>query len=93
MHKDRSAIAGAVASAFTSPLDMVKLRLQVRHSDGSQPEYKGMLDGLYKVYAKEGLSGLFRGATARVLFHTPSAALTMALFETCRNWWLAVIPK
>lgn len=40
-----------------------------------------------KVYLQDGLRGLFRGAGARVLFHTPSTAITMALFEACKKKW------
>jgi hypothetical protein len=31
------------------------------------------------------MRGLFRGAGARVLFHTPSTAITMAMFEECKK--------
>ena len=44
--------------------------------------------GLFKhIYRSEGVAGLFRGAGARILFHAPSTAITMALFETCQSWW------
>lgn len=36
---------------------------------------------LRAVYKSEGLKGLFRGAGARVLFHAPSTAISMATFE------------
>ena len=44
-----------------------------------------------KVYIQDGLKGLFRGAGARVLFHTPSTAITMALFEACKKKWAGIL--
>ncbi len=91
-----SATAGAIASYTTNPLDLVKLRLQVqRASNGNVnntgSHYKGFFDGLYTVYRVEGVSGMFRGATARVLFHAPNTAITMALYEFCKNYWTILL--
>ena len=86
----RSAIAGSIAAAITSPLDMIKLRLQVNDGKGLADHggtHTSMGEGLVQVFRQEGLRGLFRGVGARVLFHTPNTAITMALFETCRLWW------
>lgn len=49
--------------------------------------YSGIVDVLTKVFRTNGITGLFRGATARVLFHTPSTAITMAVFEECKRFW------
>lgn len=85
--------AGASAAVLTSPLDLVKLRLQVqRGAPGSTAplpwgaRYRGMLDALAEIVRREGgVRALFRGVGARVAFHTPSTALYMTLFETCRD--------
>eukprot|EP00602_Paraphysomonas_sp_CaronLab_P011594 CAMPEP_0185043502 /NCGR_PEP_ID=MMETSP1103-20130426/42935_1 /TAXON_ID=36769 /ORGANISM="Paraphysomonas bandaiensis, Strain Caron Lab Isolate" /LENGTH=156 /DNA_ID=CAMNT_0027583677 /DNA_START=607 /DNA_END=1077 /DNA_ORIENTATION=- len=95
-----SALAGGLASFITSPLDMAKLRLQVqRQSEAAaslaskctgEPRvvYSSFLDVLRKTYAGHGgMSALYRGATARVLFHVPNTAISMALFEESRKWW------
>ena len=87
-----SATAGAIASYTTNPLDLVKLRLQVQRANSSsvvssENFYRGFFHGLYTVYKVEGVAGLFRGATARVLFHAPNTAITMALYEFCKNYW------
>lgn len=84
------ALAGGSASFITNPLDLVKLRLQVQRqiiataNEGvgeSQYHYKNMLDGLIKLGRHEGAAGMFRGVGARVAFHAPATALSMALFE------------
>ena len=46
---------------------------------------------LKKVYREDGVRGLYRGAGARVLFHTPSTAITMAVFEECKKRWTQVL--
>jgi hypothetical protein len=89
-----AAAAGSVASALTNPLDLAKVRLQVevigrtsstsRGSGGSTRTLRSMLR---HVSRHEGLRGLWRGSLARVLFHTPSTAITMALFERFKEFW------
>jgi len=51
-----SAGAGLLSRLLTHPLDTVKARLQV---EGLQ--YHGPLDGLKRIYAGEGIRGLYRG--------------------------------
>jgi hypothetical protein len=33
------------------------------------------------IYTSEGVAGLFKGVSARVMFHAPATALTIALYE------------
>jgi hypothetical protein len=60
------------------------------NSAGSSRPLRGLFDAMRRVYTTEGVTGLFRGAGSRVLFHTPSTALTMALFECCRGFWASI---
>ena len=55
--------------------------------EGTNSLYKIMK----KVYREDGIRGLYRGAGARVLFHTPSTAITMAVFEECKKRWSQVL--
>lgn len=82
--------AAAAASLLTSPLDLVRLRMQVSQeietsNDRSKFNYKSVLTGLSSIINEEGFRGLFRGALARVAFATPSTALAMVLFEKSRD--------
>ena len=58
----------------------------VRGASGAMPwgEYSGMLDGLVKIARQDGVLGWFRGATARMAFHGPAMAITIASFETLK---------
>lgn len=84
-----SGLAGTLASWLTSPLDMAKLRMQVVRStraSGGTPhfQYRNMLHGIFSIAAQEGPAALFKGALARVLFHTPNTAVVMSLLEVLR---------
>jgi hypothetical protein len=90
-----SSCAGAAASFITSPLDMAKLRLQVQraglHSSSTCKrttiQYRNMNDVLKVAYQQGGISGLFRGAGARVLHFVPATTVTMTSYETCRSFF------
>ena len=58
-----AALAAAAAGAVTSPLDVVKTRIQVNMKEG---EFVSLRQGLVATVRAEGITGLMRGATARV---------------------------
>jgi Mitochondrial carrier protein len=60
-------------------------------SNGKGSEGSGLYGVLKRVYIQDGVRGLFRGAGARVLFHTPCTAITMAVFEECKRRWSQVL--
>jgi hypothetical protein len=72
--------AGAIAAFVTTPLDLVKLRLQVPNF-----QYRNFTSGLAQVARTEGIRGLFRGAAPRVLFGTLNTAVTMGFMEFFRS--------
>lgn len=47
--------------------------------------YRNTLDGLRKVYGREGLAGLFKGSGARIAFHTPSTMISMSLYDELKK--------
>lgn len=80
-------ISGAFAAALTSPLDVVRTRLQTQEacphlSNGMKAD--GILGMLRHILRQEGVAGLFRGLGPRVLLAAPSAAVSWGTYETIR---------
>ncbi|KIR24999.1 solute carrier family 25 (mitochondrial aspartate/glutamate transporter), member 12/13 [Cryptococcus deuterogattii LA55] len=73
-------IAGMPAAYLTTPADVVKTRLQSQARAG-QTVYKGIVDGLSKIFREEGLRALFKGGLARVIRSSPQFAVTLACYE------------
>ena len=88
-----SCSSGALASWLTSPLDMAKLRLQVQRASSTQDRTSTttMVQILRQVLKNEGISGLFRGAGARVLHFAPATTITMTAYETCRSFYARIL--
>ncbi|KAF1864838.1 hypothetical protein Lal_00031801 [Lupinus albus] len=66
-------LAGGLSAYLTTPLDVVKTRLQVQ---GTILRYNGWLDAICKIWAKEGMKGMFRGSIPRITWYIPASALT-----------------
>lgn len=73
--------AGAVASATTSPIDLVKTRLQVQRSNPNVFQYNGAFHAAAQVWRQEGLLAFFDGVGARVLWLTPRMTAAMTVYE------------
>jgi solute carrier family 25 iron transporter 28/37 len=70
-------MAGAVAAAVTTPLDVCKTLLQTRGNsdDAAIRKARGMLDAAKIIYARQGPVGFTRGMTPRIVSNIPSNAL------------------
>ena len=81
-----AACAGAVAAGITTPLDVVKTRIQTQGdmwSGGAvkRRKYTGMIDAIRSIGRTEGMSAFSRGMAARMLWMMPGTAITMTTFE------------
>ncbi|OAY74546.1 putative mitochondrial carrier, partial [Ananas comosus] len=75
-------LAGGFSAYLTTPLDVIKTRLQVQ---GSTIRYKGFLDALRRIWVAEGLNGLFKGSVPRIIWYVPASALTFMAVEFLRD--------
>ncbi|KAI1796646.1 mitochondrial carrier [Ganoderma leucocontextum] len=76
-------LAGAVAGAATTPLDVAKTILQTRGTS-ADPEIrhcKGLADAFHIIWARDGAKGFLRGLSPRVLTFMPSNALCWLSYE------------
>ncbi len=87
-------IGGTVAATLTTPLDVVKTRIQV--SGGGAPSSGGAMGAmaaedvgvrrmLARIVAKEGVGRLFDGATARAARAAPSCAIVLTSYEVLKK--------
>lgn len=82
-HMISGGLAGAVAGAVTTPLDVAKTILQTRGAS-SDPEIrhaKGMMDAFRIIWKRDGMKGFARGLSPRVLTFMPSNALCWLSYE------------
>eukprot|EP00252_Welwitschia_mirabilis_P026247 TRINITY_DN8522_c0_g1_i1.p1 TRINITY_DN8522_c0_g1~~TRINITY_DN8522_c0_g1_i1.p1 ORF type:complete len:331 (+),score=65.21 TRINITY_DN8522_c0_g1_i1:465-1457(+) len=87
VHIAAGGAAGALASAVTTPLDVIKTRLQCQGVCGAD-RYNGssILNAAQMIVSKEGAKALLGGLKARVLFHTPAAAICWSTYEACKTF-------
>ncbi|KAL2651610.1 hypothetical protein R1flu_019738 [Riccia fluitans] len=74
--------AGGLSAFLTTPMDVIKTRVQVQ---GTNVRYKGWLDALQTIWKEEGVSGLFKGAVPRIMWFVPAAGLTFMSVEFLRK--------
>ena len=75
--------AATIASTTTSPIDLVKTRLQVQASNPTIFDYNGPLDATIKIFKREGFLGLFDGLGARIMWLAPRISITVSIYEAC----------
>ncbi|KAK6935390.1 Mitochondrial substrate/solute carrier [Dillenia turbinata] len=73
-------LAGSTAALFTTPFDVIKTRLQTQ-IPGSTGQYEGVFHALKEIAKHEGLRGLYRGLTARLIMYMSQGALFFASYE------------
>ncbi|KAG0334087.1 Fe(2+) transporter [Podila horticola] len=82
-------IAGAVAAAATTPLDVAKTLLQTRgeSTDIRIRNCSGLVEAWKLIYQRQGVAGFAKGLQPRVLSHMPSTAICWSVYEYGK-WFL-----
>ncbi|XP_060106800.1 mitoferrin-1 isoform X2 [Heteronotia binoei] len=85
-HIVSGAIAGAVAAAATTPLDVCKTLLNTQEnmalsSVNISGHLSGMANAFRTVYQLGGVAGYFKGVQARVIYQMPSTAIAWSVYE------------
>lgn len=75
-------LAGGFSAYLTTPLDVVKTRLQIQ---GSTTRYNGWVDAIRNIWMAEGTKGMFRGSIPRITWYIPASALTFMVVEFLRD--------
>ncbi|XP_044293216.1 mitoferrin-1 isoform X1 [Varanus komodoensis] len=85
-HIVSGAVAGAVAAAATTPLDVCKTLLNTQEnmvlsSVNISGHLSGMANAFRTVYQLGGIAGYFKGVQARVIYQMPSTAIAWSVYE------------
>ncbi|XP_002738766.2 mitoferrin-2-like [Saccoglossus kowalevskii] len=84
-HVVSGAVAGGIAAAVTTPLDVCKTLLNTQESCVASrlnnQAIVGMLNGIKAIHRCCGFAGYFRGVQARVIYQMPSTALAWSVYE------------
>lgn len=88
VHATAGAVAGALAAAVTTPLDVVKTQLQCQGVCGCDRFSSGSIrDVIETIVKKDGYGGLMRGWIPRMLFHAPAAAICWSTYEAAKAFF------
>lgn len=82
--------AGAIAGAVTTPLDVVKTRIQTQgdlQGCSGGGAYRGTRDAVRVIARQEGIRGFGKGLAARVLWLMPGTAITFSTFEFLKAYF------
>ncbi|XP_039099693.1 mitoferrin-1 isoform X2 [Hyaena hyaena] len=79
-------LAGALAAAATTPLDVCKTLLNTQENvalnlANISGRLSGMANAFRTVYQLNGLPGYFKGIQARVIYQMPSTAISWSVYE------------
>ncbi|KAK2654853.1 hypothetical protein Ddye_014709 [Dipteronia dyeriana] len=80
---------GAIQSLVLAPVELVKIRLQLRSSNYTRPgqadSHKGPIDVARSILRREGLRGMYRGFTVTVLRDAPAHCVYFWSYEYIRE--------
>jgi len=74
-------IAGGVAAALTTPLDVLKTRVMLDLRDGSKEKIPSLISRFKTIYATEGAKALFSGVVPRTLWISAGGAVFLGVYE------------
>ncbi|KAK3115276.1 Fe(2+) transporter [Teratosphaeriaceae sp. CCFEE 6253] len=91
-HCTAGGLAGGIAAAATTPLDVVKTLLQTRglSNDREIRQAKGLVSAASIIWRREGSKGFFRGMKARVVTAAPSTAICWSAYEVAKAYFIRV---
>ncbi|KAA1466580.1 S-adenosylmethionine transporter [Dentipellis sp. KUC8613] len=80
-------VAGGIAAAATTPLDVLKTRVMLDLRDTTHPSYPSPLARLREIHGSEGVRALFAGVVPRTLWISAGGAVFLGVYE----WTISII--
>ncbi|KAJ1673475.1 hypothetical protein EV182_005155, partial [Spiromyces aspiralis] len=85
------AVSKLIATFVTYPYIVVKTRMQLRQSKHESERYHSLLDGLKKIFAQEGVQGLFKGITSKLVQSVITAAFLFMTKEALFSYTIRLL--
>ncbi len=73
--------AGTISAGITTPIDVVKTKLQTQHDTN----YKNISDTFIKILGKNGYQGFFKGIIPRICYIAPSSTIGWCSYEIAKK--------
>eukprot|EP01062_Namystynia_karyoxenos_P010684 TRINITY_DN13800_c0_g1_i1.p1 TRINITY_DN13800_c0_g1~~TRINITY_DN13800_c0_g1_i1.p1 ORF type:complete len:343 (+),score=110.98 TRINITY_DN13800_c0_g1_i1:115-1029(+) len=90
-------VSACCGAAFTNPVDVVKIRMQVdgeaAKREGRPKRYTGMTSGMRTIFAEEGMRGLYKGVGASLCREMSYSGIRFGAYETFKELFGAKDPK
>ncbi|KAL8138927.1 hypothetical protein V2J09_004928 [Rumex salicifolius] len=85
-------LAGSTAALFSTPFDLVKTRYQTQ-VPGSAKQYSGVFNAIKQISKTEGVTGLYRGLTPRLVMYMSQGALFFTSYEFFKSMFFSELPQ
>ena len=84
-------LAGGVAAAVTTPLDVIKTLLQTRGAvqDAEIRNARGLLEAAAIIKRRDGYAGFFKGLRPRMITTMPSTAICWSAYELAKAYFIS----
>lgn len=79
-------VAGAVAQAFTYPLDVIRRRMQVAYIDSSHRVNIGWMELAQHLFRTEGIIAFYRGIFPNLLKVVPAISTSFVVYEYSKSF-------
>lgn len=73
-------VAAGTAAVAVNPVDVVKTRLQVIHTDLNEERYNGIRHAFFDIYRKEGPKAFLKGAGCRIMYIAPLFGIAQTVY-------------
>ena len=73
-------VSASLSAALTTPMDVVKTRMQTLQKGLGEETYRGVFNAFYRIWKSEGVKAFFKGTGCRVIIIGPLFGITQMVY-------------